>query len=100
MSDDARTQAIYDLIQAFAAVMTEEDEVAQQVLAVAWCNACDDFFANYENEDQQTLATYIGLALMDDMETGDLPGEVSPGIHAQVMADIFTVRALAQADDE
>ena len=95
---DARAKAIYELIQAFADVMTEEDEVKQQVLAVAWCNRCDDFYETYPQESMGSVATYIGLALMDDMESSALPGQVSPGIHAQVTADIFTVRALAQSD--
>ena len=100
MTDDPRAQAIYGLIQGFADVMIEEDEVKQRVLSVAWCNQCDDFYDAYPQESMGSVATYIGLALMDDMESDALPGQVSPGIHAQVTADMFTVRALAQADSD
>ncbi len=94
-----RAKAIYELVSSFAEVVAESDAARQKALAVAWCDRADAYLAAHPGESVSTLATYIGLALMDDEGMGTLPGRVPDDLQQKVAADIFAVRALARGED-
>ena len=91
-----RAKEIYELVSTFGEVMAERDPVRQKQLAVAWCDRADAYLAAHPGESVSSLATYIGLTLMDDEGMGTLPGRVPDDVQQKVAADIFAVRALAK----
>lgn len=101
MSGGTRAEAIYGLVSAYADVMYA-DPADQQSKAKAWCALRDAFCAEFPDESNASITTYIGLTLMDDEGMGTLPGRVPDHIHQKVAADLFSIQALAeddQADD-
>jgi hypothetical protein len=78
-----------ELVELFAEVMSEESDDAREDLAFEFSSELDDWLEAWPSESLSTFAMAVAEVL------AEADGGEAEEMHAQVMADLMGVRALA-----